>query len=125
MRPLLFLSLALLASPAAAQTDWSRAPVVEVRLSSFDFDPGRVRLPADRPVRLRLVNTSGGGHNFSAPQFFAAAQVASGPVSDGTVEVSGRQTAEVRLIPRRGRYRLRCTHTLHTAFGMRGDIIVD
>ena len=25
----------------------------------------------------------------------------------------------------RGRYRLRCTHTLHSAFGMRGRIVVE
>ena len=125
MRFLLLLPLLLVAPSAAAQTDWSRAARIEVRLSSFDFDPDSIRLRAGQPVVLHLVNTGRGGHNFSAPQFFAAANVGGGPVRNGEVEVPSRQSVEVRLIPARGRYRLRCTHTLHTTFGMRGEIVVE
>ena len=123
----LLLAFLLLFAPAAAtaQTDWSRARTVEVRLSSFDFDPGTLRLPAGQPVVLRLVNTGRGGHNFAAPQFFAAAASVAGPVRRGAVEVPSRQTVEVRLVPRRGSYRLRCTHTLHSTLGMNGRILVE
>ena len=100
-------------------------PTVEVQLSSFDFTPGTIRLRAGQPVVLHLVNSGRGGHNFAAPEFFAAASAVSGPVRDGKVEVAGHQNAEVRLTPARGRYRLRCTHTLHTAFGMTGEIVVE
>lgn len=124
MRALLFASLLALPLPVLAQD--SPAPqTVEVRLSSFAFEPRELRLAAGRPVVLRLTNTGGGGHNFSAPQFFAAATGVSGPVEDGEVEVAGHQTVEVRLTPARGRYRLRCTHTLHSTFGMRGTITVE
>ena len=41
--------------------------------------------------QLHLVNTAHGGHNFAAPEFFAAASGVSGPVANGKV---GR-TAEV------------------------------
>lgn len=112
----------LLAVPAAAPAQQVR--VIRVELSSFDFDPDTIRLRAGEPVVLRLVNT-GGGHNFSAPQFFAAASGVSGPVHDGAVELHGRQSVDVRLVPARGRYRLRCTHTLHSFFGMRGRIVVE
>lgn len=126
MRALLLLPLLLLAAAdAAAQPGRSRAELVEVRLSSFDYDPDAIRLPAGRPVVLRLVNSGGGGHNFSAPAFFAAARDVSGPVHNGTVEVGSRRTVEVRVTPAAGRYRLRCTHTLHSALGMRGTIVVD
>jgi len=125
MRLFAAFALAALTAPAPAQTDWSRAQRIEVRLSSFDFEPSSLRLRAGQPVILHLVNTSGGGHNFAAPEFFAAAAVAGGPVRDGTVEVRGRQSADVRLVPARGRYRLRCTHTLHSTFGMRGEILVE
>ncbi|HWT12515.1 MAG TPA: plastocyanin/azurin family copper-binding protein [Allosphingosinicella sp.] len=125
MRFLLLLPLLLAAPAAPAQTDWSRAPRVEVRLSSFDFDPGTIRLRAGQPVVLRLVNSGGGGHNFSAPQFFAAARVEGGPVEQGEVELRSRQSVEVRLVPALGRYRLRCTHTFHTTLGMRGEIVVE
>ena len=122
MRSILFaLSLALPAA-AAAQP----APrTVEVRLSSFDFTPSEIHLRAGEPVALRLVNTGRGGHNFAAPEFFAAASGVSGPVTNGKVEVHGNQSVDVHVTPARGHYRLRCTHTLHTAFGMTGEISVE
>jgi uncharacterized cupredoxin-like copper-binding protein len=124
MRAILVLSLLALPLPALAQD--SPAPrTVEVRLSSFDFTPRTIVLPAGRLVVLHLVNTGGGGHNFSAPQFFAAATGVSGPVSRGAVEVPGHQSVDIRLTPARGSYRLRCTHTMHTAFGMTGTITVE
>ena len=125
MRALLLLPLLVAALPASAQPDWSRVPRVDVRLSSFDYDPDTIRLRAGQPVVLRLTNSGGGGHNFSAPAFFAAARVAGGPVDNGAVEVGSRRTVDVRLTPAAGRYRLRCTHTLHSAFGMRGTIVVE
>ena len=124
MRAVFLTALLLLPLPALAQD--SPAPrTVEVRLSSFAFAPQRISLPAGRPVILHLVNAAGGGHNFSAPQFFAAASGVSGPVRDGAVEVPGHQSVDIRLTPARGTYRLRCTHTMHTAFGMRGTISVE
>jgi len=125
MRAALF-ALALIAPlPATAQDTPGAAPrTVEVRLSSFAFEPRTIALPAGRPVILHLVNSGGGGHNFSAPQFFAAASGVSGPVRRGTVEVPGHQSVDIRLTPARGSYRLRCTHTLHTSFGMSGTITV-
>lgn len=124
MRAVFVLSLLALPFPALAQD--SPAPrTVEVRLSSFAFEPRTIALTAGRPVVLHLVNTGGGGHNFSAPQFFAAATGVSGPVEEGEVEVPGHQSIDIRLTPSRGSYRLRCTHTMHTAFGMRGTITVE
>lgn len=123
MRAALF-ALALLAPlPAFAQ---DAAPqTVAVQLSNFSFTPRAIALHAGQPVILHLVNSGGGGHNFSAPQFFAAATGVSGPVSEGTVNVPGHQSVDIRLIPSRGSYRLRCTHTMHTALGMSGTITVE
>lgn len=118
--------LALLLTPAALPAQPAEAPtVIEVRLSNFDFSPTAISLPAGRPVVLHLVNEGGGGHNFSAPEFFAAASNVSGPVRRGAVEVPGRQSIDVRLTPARGIYRLKCTHTLHSTFGMNGRITVE
>ena len=114
----------LLALPVAAAAQ-SQARTVEVQLSNFDFAPNAIRLRAGEPVVLRLVNNARGGHNFAAPEFFAAAAQVSGPVREGKVEVAGHEGAEVRLTPARGHYRLRCTHTLHTTFGMTGEIVVE
>lgn len=120
MRPILLALLIALPTAAAAQPR-----TVGVRLSSFDFTPSTINLRAGEPVVLHLVNSGGGGHNFAAPQFFAAARAVSGPVRDGKVEVAGHQSVDITLIPARGSYRLRCTHTLHTSFGMTGQIVVE
>ena len=125
MRTLLLLPL-VLAMPASALAQ-DPARMVEVRLSNFDYSPREIRLRAGEPVVLRLVNSSGGGHDFSAPAFFAAARVDTGEalVRRGKIEVPSRQSVSVRLVPARGTYRLRCTHLLHSAFGMRGQIVVE
>ena len=123
MRCPLLTALLMLTAPAASPAQDVR--IVEVELSSFDFDPDMIRLRAGEPVVLRLVNRGGGGHNFVAPDFFAAARGVSGPVDEGAVELRAREIVEVRLVPTRGRYRLRCTHTLHSTLGMRGRIVVE
>jgi len=116
----------LLAAPAIASAQGPGGPrMVEVQLSSFDFSPSRIALRAGEPIVLHLVNTGNGGHNFAAPQFFAAAAGVSGAVSNGAVEVAGHRSVDVRLTPARGTYRLRCTHSLHSTFGMRGEIVVE
>ena len=122
MRARLLLPLLLLAAPGAVQ---AQGRTVAVTLSNFDFTPSTIRLRAGEPVVLHLVNSGRGGHNFAAPQFFAAASGVSGPVNGGKVELRGNQSVDVRLTPARGHYRLRCTHTMHTAFGMSGQIVVE
>jgi uncharacterized cupredoxin-like copper-binding protein len=122
MRAFMLLPLALLAAPAATQP---AATTVEISLSNFDFTPSTIRLRAGEPVVLHLVNTAHGGHNFAAPEFFAAASGVSGPVTDGKVELHGNQSVDVHVTPARGHYHLRCTHTMHTAFGMSGEIDVE
>jgi uncharacterized cupredoxin-like copper-binding protein len=122
MRALAFLALLALPAVTAAQP---AATTVEIRLSNFDFTPSTIRLRAGQPVVLHLVNTAHGGHNFAAPEFFAAASGVSGPVTAGKVEVHGNQSVDVHVTPARGHYHLRCTHTMHTAFGMSGEIEVE
>jgi len=122
MRVRLLLPLLLLAAPATVQ---AQGRSVSISLSNFDFAPSTIRLRAGEPVVLHLVNSSRGGHNFAAPEFFSAASGVSGPVSGGKVELRGHQTVDVHVTPARGHYRLRCTHTMHTAFGMTGQIVVE
>jgi uncharacterized cupredoxin-like copper-binding protein len=115
------------AGSGAATAPVSGGETVTVLLSSFSFDPEHIKLPAGKPVRLRLVNESDGGHNFSAPAFFAASSFPPGSSAptDGTVEVASHQTVEVPLVPRQpGTYPLKCTHPLHALFGMTGAIEV-
>jgi uncharacterized cupredoxin-like copper-binding protein len=119
-----FALVSLLALPVVTTAE-STPRTVEINLSNFDFTPRTLRLRAGEPLVLHLVNTAHGGHNFAAPEFFAAASGVSGPVVKGKVELKGNQSVDVRLTPARGHYRLRCTHALHATFGMSGEIEVE
>lgn len=120
-RSTLFAALAVaLTAPAIAQ------PAAQtIQLYSFGYTPKAIHLAAGRPVTLNFVNTAGGGHNFSAPSFFAAANITSGSAPGGVVELGAHQSRAITLTPRAGTYRFRCTHTFHKQFGMSGQILVD
>jgi plastocyanin len=96
-------------------------------MTNFSFDPDQIRLRAGVPVRLQLVNESGGGHNFSAPGFFAASKFPAGSAPPaGVVEVPAKGSARITAIPvTPGSYRVECTHFLHALFGMTGRIVVE
>ena len=130
MRPaFLILAFSAAAMPAIAQApDWGRAARAEVRLSSFAYSPETIRLRAGQPVVLRFVNVSDGGHNFVARKFFAAAAVRSSDraaVAGGKVELKGGESRDVGLVPKAGRYKVKCTHTFHAILGMTGEIVVE
>jgi plastocyanin len=98
-----------------------------IRLSNFAFEPEEIRLRTGVPVRLLLVNESDGGHNFSAPGFFAASKFPNGNAPPGgVVDVPANGRMEITLVPLTpGTYRVECTHFLHALFGMTGRIIVE
>lgn len=112
---------------AAADIAWGEAAEAEVVLSSFNFAPDPVRLAAGVPVRLTIRSASG-GHDFTAPDFFAAARVAPGDaglIAGGQIDLAGGESVTLRLIPAAGSYDLVCTHTGHALLGMRGEIVVE
>jgi len=121
-----------LAAPLAiigAQPASPQAPAaIEVQLSNFKFAPRTIVLQQGRPYVLRLHNASSGGHDFTAPAFFAASTIAAADrrwVTQGEVEVPPGQLREIRLTaPAAGSYKLKCTHRFHKMLGMSGKIIV-
>ena len=112
------------AGPAQAQD----AQIVTVTLTSYAFTPNAIDLKANVPVKLHLINSAEKGHNFSAPEFFAASAIApadQSKIEDGAVEVDGGQSVDVTVTPGKpGRYDLKCTHFMHTTLGMTGTITV-
>lgn len=117
--------LLLAASPAVESNTPQR---IEVILADFSYSPQSVRLPPQEQIVLRLTNRGSGGHNFAAPEFFAAAQLEPASVAlvrKGKVEVKKGASVDLTLIPAAGRYKLKCTHFLHSGFGMKGEIIVE
>ena len=103
-------------------------PVTSIEMSNFKFTPHTIELRAGVPVVLHLTNLAGGGHNFSAPEFFASAELdarSATLVHDGRVEVPAQSAVDIQLVPTRGQYAVKCTHTLHSSLGMKGTIEVN
>ena len=112
-----------------AQPAMSQAPtVVNVQMANFKFTPKEIVLDHGQSYVLRLANVANGGHNFTASDFFAAANIAaedSKLVAVGTVEVPAGQVREIHLAaPAAGTYSLKCSHAFHKTFGMSGHILV-
>ncbi len=118
---------ALIATVVAAQPE-AAPQTVEVQLRNFAFTPDTIRLTRGQPTVLRLTNTGSGGHNFSAPAFFRTVTPDDqnlGLVETGKIEVAKGETREIRFTPQTaGEFPLHCTHFMHSAFGMKGHIIV-
>ena len=117
------------AAPGATQTpDWGQAKSITIELSSFKFTPASEALQRGTVYRLHLVNTSSGGHDFVAKDFFAGSMIAPedrAKITNGGVDVGGGEAVDVRLIPNRtGTFKVHCSHFLHSSFGMTSTIIV-
>jgi uncharacterized cupredoxin-like copper-binding protein len=126
--PLAFMAFAL---PALAQTpapDWSKPTPITITMTSYAYAPSPMSFQHGVVYRLHIVNASGKSHNFSAPEFFAAAQVAPGDkdkLDDGAVDVDGGQSVDVELVPQTpGTYDVQCTHFMHAMLGMTAKAVV-
>lgn len=126
MRRSIIVALAVFAAVPAVAAEGQT--VVNVQLSNFKFAPRTIILDHGRSYLLRLRNVADGGHDFTAREFFAAAAIAPGDrrwVTEGEVEVPPGQVRDIRLTaPAAGRYKLKCTHSMHKFFGMSGTIVV-
>lgn len=109
-----------LASPVVAQP-----AQITVQVWSFGFAPRPLHLAAGKPVTLTFINQSGGGHDFTAREFFAASTITAGAAPGGEVALAGHETKSITLIPRAGSYEAHCSHFLHAPMGMTNQIIVN
>jgi plastocyanin len=114
-----FLSV-LAASPVAAQPQ-----AITISVFSFGFTPKPIHLRAGQPVTLTFVNQSSHGHDFTAPEFFAASAVSAGAAPGGKIPLAGNQTKSITLTPRAGTYPAHCSHFLHSSMGMTDQIVVN
>ena len=114
------LSCALsLAIPGAGVAQGANPQVINVELSSFAFSPSTLTFQHGRSYRLHLVNTSGGGHDFTAPEFFAASQIAPADrarIAGGKVRLTGKQSVDVTLRPKGPGIRAAFSHFLHAGW---------
>ena len=122
----LVLALALL-SPISGASAQMAAPIT-ITLTDYAFSPGTLDLRQGTAYQIHLVNNGSKGHNFTAPKFFAASQIAPedmGKVKNGTVEIGNGESADIAVTPgRAGTYAFVCTHFMHKMLGMHGEIAV-
>ena len=109
---------------AMAQT----ATPVTITLTDYAFTPGTLELKAGSAYQLHFVNSGSKDHNFSAPEFFAAAQIApddQAKAAKGQVGLGAGQTVDITVTPgSAGTFAVECTHFMHKMMGMHGNIIV-
>jgi len=122
---MLSIRLATVALALAAATPAAAQPAsVQVNVYSFGFGPKPIHLAAGRPVTLSFVNTSGNGHDFTAKAFFASSRILAGAAPNGEIELKSHETRTITLVPRAGTYPAHCSHFMHSAMGMKDQIIV-
>lgn len=125
------ISLCILLSGFAggAATAQGPAQAVTVELSSFKFTPATLTVTHGRAYVIHFVNSSSGGHDFVAKEFFAAATIAPedrAKVAKGEVELGGGESADIHLVPNSpGTYKSHCSHFMHSSFGMTGTVVVE
>lgn len=129
LRYRLFLLLLIFPTAVYAQsTNWAEAETVTITLSSFEFTPETIQIEQGQAYRFVFVNSSSGGHNFVARDFFRVAEIAVEDrfkLDDGRIEIDAGESVEVRvMITQPGSYDVHCSHFMHSVFGMTGDIIV-
>ena len=113
-----------------AQRRLGEAPqTVEIDLDSFSFTPQSLHLKRGTPYRLHFVNKASKGHNYDAPQFFAALAVApddQAKVAEGKIEVDKGEAVDVKAVAdKAGNYPVKCSHFLHASFGMTGEAVIE
>jgi uncharacterized cupredoxin-like copper-binding protein len=124
---LAILGLPMLTAPAARAADWSQAQTVTVTTSEYAFSPNRLVFKRGVVYRLHIDNRGNEMHEFTAPEFFKAAEIRDPAVlnADKTeIEVPPGKSKDLEFVaPRAGRYKLRCSD--HDWAGMLGEITVE
>ena len=120
---LAILAIAAVPRTAAAQTGES----ISISLTDYAFTPASLALKAGTVYRLHFTNAGSKDHDFTAPEFFAAAQLApddQAKVKRGTIAVDKGQEVDIAVTPVAGSYPFTCTHFMHKMMGMHGTITV-
>lgn len=113
----------------SAQADSAAPQIVEIILANFSFGPENIRLRDGEEITLTLTNQGSGAHDFTAPEFFATAQMDAATRKridkKGRIEVKKGESVRLTIVPQRGHFKLKCSHFLHAGFGMTGTIEVE
>jgi plastocyanin len=120
-------AFALVRHAGASPVDWSRAQPLEVRMIEYEFIPNELRLRHGVPYRLHLVNAGKEGHDFTAPDFFAAIRLENpDALNNGgkSVFLHPGESADINFVaPITALFALRCAD--HDWAGMTATIVVE
>ena len=118
---------ALGAESPPADIDWSKARVVRVEMARERFFPDKLVFRRGHPYHLRLENTGGDMHEFTAPEFFKAVSIRNPEALDARqheVVLQPKESRDVYFVPlKAGRYELICAD--HDWDGMVGEITIE
>jgi plastocyanin len=123
-------ALILLAIPLVPVADAMAQDVapISITLTDYAFTPGALNLKAGTTYHLHFINSGTKDHNFSAPDFFATAQIApedQAKVEKGLVALEAGQSLDITVTPDHpGTFAAECTHFMHKMMGMHGSIVV-
>ena len=125
-----FLAAALCAFGAEsppANIDWTKAQLVRVEMARSRFFPDKLAFRRGFPYHLRLENTGGDMHEFTAPEFFKAVSIRNPEALDAQrheVVLQPKESRDVYFVPlKAGRYELTCAD--HEWDGMVGEITIE
>lgn len=128
MRRSILFSVLLAIFANGAATAQGGAQTLTVDMSNFKFTPNMLALVRGRAYVLHFTNSASGGHDFVAKDFFASATIAPedrAKVKNGEVELSGGESADVHLVANTaGTFKSKCSHFMHSSFGMTGTVVV-
>jgi uncharacterized cupredoxin-like copper-binding protein len=114
---------------AASGNAWAQADApINITLSNYAFTPGAITLNSGTAYHFHFTNSGTKDHDFSAPEFFAASQVApedQAKLQKGLVALESGQSIDLTVTPGRpGTFAFECTHFMHKMMGMHGTITV-
>jgi uncharacterized cupredoxin-like copper-binding protein len=128
-KPLRIIALLIVFLPHVPASAAPADQQIDVVLSNFSFAPNMLQFQRNTAYTLHLMNSASGGHSFSAPELFAAVQIApedSGKIANGKIEIPAGQAVDIHLTPMAaGTYPIVCTHFLHQTFGMHGTAVIE
>lgn len=122
---------ALLLSAPLINVGYAQAggQIVEIDLDSYSFTPKTLHLKRGDSYTLHFVNKSSKGHNFDAPQFFAALSIApedQAKVAEGKLDVGSGQAVDVKVVANTaGKYSVKCSRFMHSTMGMTGEAVIE
>lgn len=115
--------------------DWKNMKTVAVTLFEHDYEPKELRLKANQPYKIELINTGENDHYYTAPEFFKSVAWRKLMVKQNAeikvdyvngLEVLKKGQLDLFIVPvNKGVYTVYCTIDDHRQKGMEGKIIVE